>query len=355
MEQTAAEAQLSTVQSFEDKLSLIDQEIRTLHQFCITKGFSPHQVEESAKPILKHLREVRRQHWKNVLMRTAVIVTLVAALTYCDPAVKFASACGRLAMIKMLPYWDWTRYYNDDGCLLDNPYFKGDVQELLPGDCEICENTESVIRLTNVSQVTVAEAYIKRDIPVIVTDGTIGWSAGNLFSIQFLYQLYSEDEVLRNAPTCMFASNVRVTYGGARLFLSKVYRSEYSNWYAHWEECEMSAVRVLRQFFKRPYFIPQMVETAKLNWLLLSSNYNAKNYKPVDLGTSVTWFAQVKGKNRIRLVPRTPCNSTCSILYTVLHEGEIIMWTDFLWLLDYQPLSSGVQLNVAIAAGGFYD
>jgi len=46
-------------------------------------------------------------------------------------------------------------------------------------------------------------------------------------------------------------------------------------------------------------------------------------YEQVDLGTPVTWFAQVKGKNRIRLVPRTPCNSTCSTLYTVLHEGEI--------------------------------
>jgi len=50
----------------------------------------------------------------------------------------------------------------------------------------------------------------------------------------FYLQLYSEDEVLKNSPTCMFASNVRVKYGGARLFLSKVYRSEYSNWYAHW-------------------------------------------------------------------------------------------------------------------------
>jgi len=37
----------------------------------------------------------------------------------------------------MLPYWDWTRYCNDDGCLLYNPYFKGDAEELLPGDCEV--------------------------------------------------------------------------------------------------------------------------------------------------------------------------------------------------------------------------
>lgn len=45
--------------------------------------------------------------------------------------------------------------------------------------------------MTNVSQVTVAEAYIKRDIPVIVTDGTVGWSAANLFSIPFLFQVSS--------------------------------------------------------------------------------------------------------------------------------------------------------------------
>lgn len=46
-----------------------------------------------------------------------------------------------------------------------------------------------MIRLINVSQGAVAEDYIKRDIPVIVTDGTIGWSAANLFSIPFLYQV----------------------------------------------------------------------------------------------------------------------------------------------------------------------
>lgn len=118
---------MSTVQSFEDKLSIIDQEIRTLHQFCVSKGFSPHQVEESAKPILKHLRDARRQHWKNVLMRTALIVALVAALTYCDPAVKFASACGRIAMIKVsLSKTDiiFEIYLNDTGFNILNSAYK---------------------------------------------------------------------------------------------------------------------------------------------------------------------------------------------------------------------------------------
>lgn len=341
--------------TLEEKLFVIDQEIRVLHQFCTAKGFSQSEIEKSAKPILEHLHNTKRKKWKWCLLTSVLAVAVAAAFVRWEPAVRFVTACSRITMIKMLPYWDWTKFYNDENCFLDNPYYQSDDHELDTSDCEICENIETIMRLVNVSQATITESYIRRDIPVIVTDGTRGWSASKLFTLPFIHQLYTQDGILRKVPSCMFSSNIRVKYAGARYFLSRVYENEQSNWYAHWEECDLSAVRVLRQFIKRPYFIPPMVETARLFWLLLSSNYTAKNYKPIDLGTSLMWLAQIRGNNRLRLVPRSPCNSTCTTLYTVLHEGEILLWSDFLWLLDYQPISSDAQVNIAIAAGGFYD
>lgn len=343
------------MESMEEKLDLIDQEIQTLHRFCIDNGFSPRQIERCAVPIWKHIQESRKRRWKILLLKTTAVLGLVAALAYCDPAIKIATACGRIAMIKMLPYWDWMKYYNNDGCLLDNPYFKVEEQRLYDEDCDICKDTTVIGRLNKVSQVVISEAYIKRDIPVIITDGLVGWLAQQLFSLKFLYELYNKDEVLKNVPTCFFASNIQLKSTSAKLFLARVFQSQLTNWYAHWEDCEISSLHILRQFFKRPYFLAPMIETAKLNWILLSSDYNAKNYKSVDMGTPLSWLAQVKGKNKIRLVPRIPCNSTCSTLYTVLHEGEIVVWTDFLWSMDYLPVSSGSQLNIAIASGGFYD
>ena len=42
----------------------------------------------------------------------------------------------------------------------------------------------------------------------------------------------------------------------------------------------------------------------------------------LDISASMVWMAQLQGENKIRLVPRFPCNVTCSSLYAVLHEGE---------------------------------
>jgi hypothetical protein len=40
------------------------------------------------------------------------------------------------------------------------------------------------------------------------------------------------------------------------------------------------------------------------------------------ISSSMMWMAQLRGENKIRLIPHYPCNATCTTLYAVLHEGE---------------------------------
>ena len=55
--------------TLEEKLACIDDEIRTLHHFCIGQGYSVDQIEGFAAPILQPLKRVDRQRavkaWKH--------------------------------------------------------------------------------------------------------------------------------------------------------------------------------------------------------------------------------------------------------------------------------------------------
>lgn len=280
----------------------------------------------------------------------AFFVAALAALVYYDPAYRLIACYGRRASIAVLPYWDWTRLYFED-CLVENPYYKG--HELLDEDCELCENIDRVERYTNMSHRVVAEDFLKRDIPFIVTDGMDDWPALRKFTIKFLDQLYSQEDILKEVAPCMFHSNVRIRYGQAKALLHKAALGDISNWYGHWENCDKQAAKTLRQFYHRPYFMPPMVEMGESNWLFVASQYKGRKNKPADIAMPMMMFAQVKGQTRIQLAPRRPCDEACSKLYTTLHEKEILVTTDFMWLLDYKPI--GDQETIAIGAGGFFD
>ena len=47
------------------------------------------------------------------------------------------------------------------------------------------------------------------------------------------------------------------------------------------ENCDKQSARVLRQFYRRPYFVPPNVELAYTNWIFVASHYNGTDPKPV--------------------------------------------------------------------------
>ena len=51
---------------------------------------------------------------------------------------------------------------------------------------QLCENIERIERFSNMSQRSVAEDFLKRDVPFIVSDAMDDWPALSKFSISFL-------------------------------------------------------------------------------------------------------------------------------------------------------------------------
>ena len=50
---------------------------------------------------------------------------------------------------------------------------------------------------------------------------------------------------------------------------------------AYRQNCDIHAVKALRKFYQRPYFLSSSVSPAHFNWVLMSSDYNTKIYKKV--------------------------------------------------------------------------
>ncbi|CAH1800506.1 unnamed protein product [Owenia fusiformis] len=334
-----------------EKLEIIDREIRTLHEFCKNKGYKQFEIEKLAQPILKPVREANRKKWLNRFKWAGICVLILAILFYFDPAYNTLCMIGRLTSVKLiLPYWDWTEVY-DKSCLVYNPYFIG--KQLDEDDCELCETTTSLTREENISQVEMTENFLKRDIPLIVTDAMSDWPARENFSLKYLHELHKNDPKLRDASPCDFTTNLKIPNGNHRAFLKKAASGNINNYYAHWSNCDKQAAKVLRQFYKRPYFIPPMVEFRYSNWLFVSNKFTGKRFKPLSIGSAVGVMSVVKGQFDIKLLPRPPCNETCVELTETLTEGEILVFTDNLWYLDYLP--NGPGESIAIGVGGNFD
>nr|XP_053634067.1 uncharacterized protein LOC128689707 [Cherax quadricarinatus] len=252
--------------------------------------------------------------------------------------------------LQLLPRWDWTRIYYSD-CFIINPYYVS--RSLTEDDCNVCESLDKVDRLTNVSSQVVSEDYLKNDIPFIVTDGMDDWPVMNTEQFWFdnITEMYLSEE-LRTIYPCELTSNLRLRPDDLRSFLKKIHNPDIHRWYGHWENCNKKAAKALRQIYRRPYFIPHMVDLSDSNWVLISSDFRGKVYKEIDFQTELLWVAQVRGWSRIRLVPREPCDHFCPELLETITESQMIVVTNLLWKFEYIP---GEHTdNLAVAVGGFW-
>ena len=95
-------SEIEMAMSVGDKLLMIDQEVRLLHQFCIEKGYNPWQIQEKAAPFLTAVNKTKsRKKYGATLLKLAVLVAFVSALVYYDPAYGAIRAHSRLAAIQV--------------------------------------------------------------------------------------------------------------------------------------------------------------------------------------------------------------------------------------------------------------
>ncbi|XP_049275486.1 uncharacterized protein LOC119404402 [Rhipicephalus sanguineus] len=214
---------------------------------------------------------------------------------------------------------------------------------------QVCEDLRGAVRVDGFEPQALLEDFVDNLVPLVVSEDMSQWpSATTSFALTNVTQAYLEDQVLKEAAVCNFRSNRRL---GFDAFLRSFTTS--SGWFAHWENCDRSGQKHLRQFYRRPSFLPLAVELTRPNWVIASRGFSGRRFKQLDFeaGSTLVWFAQVKGLNYIRLVPESVCSGICQELELLLDARDILLVHTSLWRVHYLPGEDSE--NIAFAAGCF--
>lgn len=125
-------------------MASIESELAQFVAQCRKQEFSESEMRSICQPILWHWRLLKLRKWVQWLLLPAVLVYLLWSC--CDSCAWTLSALGRLLLIELLPYWDWTPYYNAK-CLIERESERStDWQpkalgrhETLWENCALCE------------------------------------------------------------------------------------------------------------------------------------------------------------------------------------------------------------------------
>lgn len=138
----------------------------------------------------------------------------------------------------------------------------------------MCKNLYKVDKVANISTSDFNNNYLSKSKPVVVTDGTNGWSAIGLFSFDFFKNLYlNADTDNYSKKECQFFPYKTEFKSLKEVLNMSTQRSRLaagtSPWYVGWSNCNDEAGRTLRKHYGRPYFLPAKSENIALSWIFM--------------------------------------------------------------------------------------
>ncbi|TMW44346.1 hypothetical protein DOY81_010575, partial [Sarcophaga bullata] len=116
--------------------------------------FSNSQMLEICKPLRNYYRLQKLKLLSSIGLTIAILWALVI---WCDTVNWFLSALGRLFLIQLLPYWNWSELYNAK-CLIEKPLKEDGNQisatklgryETEKENCLLCDTIDYIPSLTN--------------------------------------------------------------------------------------------------------------------------------------------------------------------------------------------------------------
>jgi len=327
-----------------ESMNLIDEELNEFLEYCKTMNFSTSEMEcifapvENIIPTRLITKMIRFCLYASLFLGTAYGLTSSSFVTL------HASAMGRIAMIKLIPYWDWQQLFYEP-CIIHNPFY-GQVN-LSQEDCISCEAIDTIDFLQKINYDNLVEDYISQDLPAIIVDGMDNWPL-NPVNIDFenVTEIFLEKPELEYSSPCVITSNIKGGSGDFLNLLKRINNPNSKKWFMHWQNCDMQAVKALRKIFQKPYFLSNSVPPAHFSWVFLSSDYNSESFRKIDLDIGLVIVAQLKGEIHFKLSPQEPCNETCPKITGTLKSGEMLVFTTFLWHYEYHPGLEGENISI---------
>lgn len=194
-----------------------------------------------------------------------------------------------------------------------------------PVNCDMCFNVKDVDKIKNISQDNFDLLYGSIMKPVVVVDGTRDWSPIKTFNFDFFKKLYNNNQDNLKDECQFFPYKTEFKSLKEALNMS-VGRSKLEqgtdSWYIGWSNCNDNAGKILRNYYKKPYFFPKTSENIALSWIFMGGpGFGAHMH--VDNVKYPSWQAQLSGRKKWRLVPPPECYFDCKEVQVTVDPGEI--------------------------------
>ncbi|KAL3858860.1 hypothetical protein ACJMK2_009109 [Sinanodonta woodiana] len=254
----------------------------------------------------------------------------------------------------------WFDFYGADvekePCIINLPEAIVDVFRP-PVDCAICRGITAVDRVSNITSEEFENKYAYSGHPVIITDGTESWTAPEVFSFEFFKEIYTDDSpVMENTEAnCQFfpyKTNFKNLRDVFTMSEERAHMKDGSDpWYIGWSNCDFLAANILREHYKRPYFLPVTSESSRTDWIFMGSpGYGAHMH--IDNVGHPSWQAQITGTKQWTLEPPPECYFECPArIQATVYPGEIIVLDTNSWF--HATLNVGNDISITI--GSEYD
>ncbi|XP_025017535.1 uncharacterized protein LOC107366324 [Tetranychus urticae] len=107
--------------------------------------------------------------------------------------------------------------------------------------------------------------------PLVVRGIINDWKSLQDFSFDFFTQLYSSSNPFYR---CQFFPN-KTPFKSLREALDSISghvdADYFKSWYIGWSNCDPSITQKLRQYYKRPSFLPSDSEDSRLDWIFMGT------------------------------------------------------------------------------------
>ena len=140
-------------------------------------------------------------------------------------------------------------------------------------DCSFCRSVDSFDIRNNLqpSEFETYYAYSRR--PLKITDATLNWTAPDVFDYWYFKEIYDEFEANNENFDCQFfpyKSGFSSIFEAFRMPGSRVNQETGEKpWYFGWSNCNNEIAKEFRKHYSKPYFLPELSETAKTDWIFI--------------------------------------------------------------------------------------
>ncbi|XP_058116397.1 uncharacterized protein LOC131284486 [Anopheles ziemanni] len=296
---------------------------------------------------------VRWRLWRKVVFRWCtgmlMFMAMCLAVVYVPTVNWHVAAVGRLVMLELLPYWDWTPLYRAKCLIAKSSENAGtDKLEILPAfpdDCAVCQNVETISSRENVSYETLFRHHLIRKVPTVVKNAHPPWNANVRYGSD--WKRFAADlEDLLFANPCDFRTNLLFKASTAKtsalarmLDLIGEFKSDAEGpdgWFVQLRNCALKPLKKTRVMFRKPYFYAPHWEPPYTSWVLLSQAYRG-SFELTPHVAGLVIVNQLRSQLQLTLRPRTECEGLCRPMWLTLREQQSLVFSTALWNLSYFP------------------